>query len=99
MQSSTNRISRITQLLLAAVAVGVWGLLLETYFSPRPARADTPSEPRSATLDTRTVIRRAVKQDGFTESGSRVVTDRLPGSQGELACGRACVRATELDRS
>jgi hypothetical protein len=58
---------RLTQLLLALLAAGVWGLLLKPYLPLEPARASTTSGPWSTTLDTLNVQRiNVVDPDGKT---------------------------------
>jgi len=60
--SSTQR---VTQLLLAILAVGVWGLLLRPYLPIAAAAAKSPSATPSATYDTITVQRiNVVDPDG-----------------------------------
>ena len=57
MRTSTSYTQRLTQLLLAVLATGVWGLLLKPYLPFPSADAKTVTTPRSATLDTLTVQR------------------------------------------
>ena len=46
MSPHTSSMQRLTQLLLAILAVGVWGLLLRPYLPIAAAAAKPPSEPR-----------------------------------------------------
>jgi hypothetical protein len=65
MITSVSHAQRPTQLLLAILAVGVWGLLLKPYLPLASAEAKAPPGQRSATFDTLTVQRiNVVDPDG-----------------------------------
>jgi hypothetical protein len=88
MPTSTNRSQRLTQLLLAILALGVWGLLLQPYVPLAAAKAGPPAT--SATFDTLTVQRINVTDaDGKTRL---IIADsaRFPG---------AIIRGKEYPRS
>lgn len=57
MRTSSDRSQRTTQLLLVALALGVWGLLLQPYISFASAKASPVLAPKSVTFDTLTVQR------------------------------------------
>jgi hypothetical protein len=76
MSPSVNSSQRLTQLLLAILAVGVWGLLLRTCL---PIAAATPAGP-SATYDTITVQRINVADADGTTRLIIANSARLPGA-------------------
>jgi hypothetical protein len=76
MLSSANSSQRLTQALLAILAVGVWGLLLRPYFATAAAKSTAPS----TAFDTITVQRiNVVDSDGTTRL---IIANgaRLPGA-------------------
>lgn len=80
MSLHTSSSQRLTQLLLAILAVGVWGLLLRPYVPIAAAAAKASSAPPSATYDTITVQRINVADADGTTRLIIANSARLPGA-------------------
>ena len=80
MSPYTSSSQRLTQLLLAILAVGVWGLLLRPYLPIAAAAAKSPSVTPSATYDTITVQRINVADADGTTRLIIANSARLPGA-------------------
>jgi hypothetical protein len=79
MSPSASSAQRLTQVLLAILAVGVWGLLLRPYLSTAAAAAKPSAATRSATFDTLTVQRINVADADGTTRLIIANRDRFPG--------------------
>ena len=80
MSPHTSSSPRLTQLLLAILAVGVWGLLLRPYLPIAAAAAKSSSAIPSATYDTITVQRINVADADGTTRLIIANSARLPGA-------------------
>lgn len=80
MSPRTNSSQRLTQLLLAILAVGVWGLLLRPHFLIDAAVAKSPSTISTASFDTITVQRINVADADGTTRLVIANSARLPGA-------------------
>jgi len=80
MSPHTNSTQRLTQLLLAILAVGVWGLLLRPYLPIAAAAAKSPSAPPTASFDTITVQRINIADADGTTRLVIANSARLPGA-------------------
>lgn len=90
MSQHTNSSQRLTQLLLAVLAVGVWGLLLRPLLPSATAAARSSATTSSATFDTITVQRINVADPDGTTRLVIANSARLPG---------AIIRGREYPRS
>jgi hypothetical protein len=80
MSLHTSSTQRLTQLLLAILAVGVWGLLLRPYLPIAAAAAKSPSATPTASFDTITVQRINVADADGTTRLVIANSARLPGA-------------------
>jgi hypothetical protein len=80
MSPHTSSPQRLTQLLLAVLAIGVWGLLLRPYLPIADAATRSPSATPSATFDTITVQRINVADADGTTRLIIANNARLPGA-------------------
>jgi hypothetical protein len=80
MSPHTSSSQRLTQLLLAILAVGVWGLLLRPYVPIAAAAAKSPPATPSASYDTITVQRINVADADGTTRLIIANSARLPGA-------------------
>src|SRR5258708_20917194 len=78
MSPHTSSSQRLTQLLLAILAVGVWGLLLPPYLATSAAKS--PSATPTASFDTITVQRINVADADGTTRLVIANSARLPGA-------------------
>src|ERR1700678_1398067 len=80
MSPHTSSMQRLTQLLLAILAVGVWGLSLRPYLPIAAAAAKSPSATPTASYDTITVQRINVADADGTTRLIIANSARLPGA-------------------
>ena len=80
MSTHTSSSQRLMQLLLAILAVGVWGLLLRPYLPIATAAAKSPSAAPTASFDTITVQRINVTDADGTTRLVIANSARLPGA-------------------